>query len=249
MNRLEFSAVVNHINELWPKDPLSDSRIKLFWKALCDISNQVAVDAIDNYAINDKNAAFSPMPAHIKRYLPQGKAHPGADEAWAIAIKASDERESLIWTQQIAAAWGIAQPMYDDGDKIGARMAFKDAYNRIVDCACEPVAIVSIGWDKDGREDVVPKAIKMGLLPVSANQTYLESPESEHSCVKLLNGPKPKNKKYAKRWDEIRKALNERIAENERLKREEDTLAKIKIEDRRQELLDQFEKLNQINLT
>ena len=57
---------------------------------------------------------------------------PGADEAWAIALEALDEACSVVWCGEIQQAFAIARPVLVAGDKIGARMAFRNAYDRLV---------------------------------------------------------------------------------------------------------------------
>ena len=54
--------------------------------------------------------------------------HPTANEAWALALSSADETETVVWTDQIAEAAGIVRPILDAGDEVGARMAFRDAY-------------------------------------------------------------------------------------------------------------------------
>ena len=51
--------------------------------------------------------------------------HPSANEAWALVLAAADESETVVWTEQVAEAAGIAQPVLDAGDEVGARMAFE----------------------------------------------------------------------------------------------------------------------------
>ena len=58
--------------------------------------------------------------------------HQTANEAWGVVMASADESDTVIWTDQIAEAAGIARPILDAGDEVGARMAFRDAYERIV---------------------------------------------------------------------------------------------------------------------
>jgi hypothetical protein len=55
--------------------------------------------------------------------------HPTADEAWALALKAMDENQTVVWTNEIMYAWERCRAVYQDGDKVGARMAFKAVYD------------------------------------------------------------------------------------------------------------------------
>ena len=51
---------------------------------------------------------------------------PGVEQAWAMLPKG--ENDSVVWSEEMATAWGIAAPLLADGDRIGARMAFKESY-------------------------------------------------------------------------------------------------------------------------
>lgn len=94
---------------------------------------------------------------------------PGANEAWAMALQALDERKTVVWTEEMAQAWQVARPVVKGGDEIGGRMAFKDAYERLVRVARDerrmPVVTVSVGWDAELRAAAVEKAVKIGYMP------------------------------------------------------------------------------------
>lgn len=113
---------------------------------------------------------------------------PGSNEAWAMALSALDERNTVVWTQEMAQAWEVARPVVAGGDEIGGRMAFKDCYERLVRVAREerriPVVTVSLGWDSDLRAAAVEKAVKLGYLQPGATAAYLPAPK--HSVIDPL---------------------------------------------------------------
>jgi hypothetical protein len=78
------------------------------------------------------------------------------------------EEASAVMTNEMAEALHIAQPLLDESDQIAARIAFKDAYGRIVDTAKRsgvmPTWFPSLGNDKDGRESVLAEAVRLGRL-------------------------------------------------------------------------------------
>ena len=90
------------------------------------------------------------------------------NEAWSLALKALDERETVVWPKEAEEAWGAARPVAAAGDMVGARMAFLAAYERLVRNAREarelPQMIVSIGWDTPGRERAIEKALQLGYI-------------------------------------------------------------------------------------
>jgi hypothetical protein len=111
---------------------------------------------------------FMPAPNGIVARCRLLDGRPSDDEAWAVALPSRDERETVVWTEEMAQAFAQCRPVLDAGDEIGARMAFKDAYNRLVAAARaagkSAVWSVSAGWDHDRRKAAVNKAVFAGLL-------------------------------------------------------------------------------------
>jgi hypothetical protein len=116
---------------------------------------------------------------------------PGPEEAWAMVPRG--ECTSLVWTDEIAQAWAVAQPLLDEGDAIAGRMAFLETYRRLVQAARDSGAPVkwwpSLGTDSAGRETALLDAARRGrithehavsLLP------YREQPSAE--VAGLLSG-------------------------------------------------------------
>jgi len=92
---------------------------------------------------------------------------PGPEEAWAIVSPAlADERVTIVWTEEMAQACGVASPII--GDPIAARMAFLESYRRLVQKARDAGAAVKwipcLGWDAAGREGPLVEAVREGRL-------------------------------------------------------------------------------------
>ena len=102
---------------------------------------------------------------------------PGKDEAWAIAVMANDEFETVVMTDEIQLALTAARPVLESGDKIGARMTFINAYERFVLHAREAAKPVnwhvSIGYDANRRAIAIEKAVQMQRIPHEHGQKYL----------------------------------------------------------------------------
>ncbi len=110
--------------------------------------------------------------AAIIERIQENDGRPGADEAWSIACTADDEGETVLWTAETEAAFAqAARPLLEHGDKIAARMAFKEFYAKAVREAREqrqPVAWkVSLGWDQERRRAVLSRALELGRLPAA----------------------------------------------------------------------------------
>ena len=100
----------------------------------------------------------------------QGGPHDqGARNAYALALSSSDDRATIVWTNEIADAWAVAAPLLRAGDKFGARQAFVEAYGRITGEARalrqHPVVQVSLGHDPEGRTRALQEAMTAGRLP------------------------------------------------------------------------------------
>ncbi|ENG6258242.1 hypothetical protein ACRJ4Z_004379 [Yersinia enterocolitica] len=105
---------------------------------------------------------------------------PAANEAWALSLPAQDESNTVVWTDEMSQAWTIALPVLESGDKVGARMAFIQTYERLVAAAeaenKSPCWRVSQGWDTEKRVQAISTAKNAGLLPAPIANKYLPSP-------------------------------------------------------------------------
>lgn len=91
---------------------------------------------------------------------------PGFEEAWA--AMPFDESQSVVWSGEMAEAFGVARGLLDDGERVAARMAFKEAYTRLVGQARDEGIRVSwtpsLGYDRRGHESVLADAVTKGRL-------------------------------------------------------------------------------------
>ena len=91
---------------------------------------------------------------------------PDAATAWQMLPQ--DERQTVVWTEEIAEAWGMAFPLLEQADVAAARSAFEQAYRKAVLLARVqhvPVRWVpSLGSDTGSREQVLRDALDKGLL-------------------------------------------------------------------------------------
>lgn len=100
----------------------------------------------------------------IEFLQPDGR--PGAEEAWAMIPK--DENSSAVMTDEMAEAYGIVANLINEGESVAARMAFKEAYIRIVEKnKRNKIAqkwFPSLGNDKEERVAVIAEAVRLGRL-------------------------------------------------------------------------------------
>ncbi len=94
--------------------------------------------------------------------------HPAPNEAWAVAIQAADERNTVVWTTLTQQAWNTALPLVQAGDKIAARPAFLETYGRLLKdarAARLPASYTpSLGFDLTSRNAALTDAVSKGLL-------------------------------------------------------------------------------------
>ena len=178
-DKKQFSELMIATASVYSKD-ISPQMLSMFWGILQDFDFE---DVRAAFSAHLRKSKFFPTPAEILFYMPGAKSHVGADEAWAIALKSMDEEETVVWTQQILEARAIAWDVFVRGDEIAARMAFKDAYNRLVASAPPPVWNVSLGFDAEQRITAINRAVDMGRLPQSKRLEI-----EQHPSVQRLIG-------------------------------------------------------------
>ncbi len=170
----QFAEVWADVHEVMPGGKVFTQRnMTLIFDALEDYPLEAVFQAIK---IHTKKGKFAPVPRDIIEIIigNTGQKHIGADEAWGLVLDSFDENSTVVITKQIAEARGLVIDIYQTGDVTGARMAFRDTYNRIIlSTASNPSWFVSEGFDLANRDDAVQKAIGLGRLPASAASNYL----------------------------------------------------------------------------
>lgn len=161
---------------------------------------RIYCNALDEYFFEDINKAFNvhlrkskffPTIAEIIELIPasQNTRHLGADEAWSLVLKSFDEFATVILTPEMLQAKSIAQDVWNTGDKIGARMAFKSSYTRLTDAAThKPQWQVSVGYDKEQRTDAINEALRLGRIDNTTAQRYLPDLRDAGPIAGLLTG-------------------------------------------------------------
>jgi hypothetical protein len=173
--KTQFMQLLTQSMGAYGKPLPEPSLLKAWWDVLAPYPLQIVMRAFAVYG--DEEDRFAPVPAAIAKRCKLMDGRPSDDEAWAIALLSQDEADTVVWTQEIAEAFGICSMVLRGGDEVGARMAFKDAYNRMVSEARltgRPAKwSASLGWDLAKREIAVTKAANAGLLPAPAVRVML----------------------------------------------------------------------------
>lgn len=115
---------------------------------------------------------------------------PSADEAFGMLVEGWRNEALTVVVPAIAmqAAGNGAQELYFGGDKTGARMAFKGAYERLAANVQSKAAwFVSAGNDRDQRSAAVMAAVKAGRLEQEQAAAYLPSEAVEERLMLTEN--------------------------------------------------------------
>jgi len=185
--------------------------LETYGKEPSDMQTMMAFNLLEKYSLaeikqalaahmSDSNAGrFMPKPAdiigHIESLNPDGFL--SSDEAWAIALDMMDEGNTVVVTDQIMYAMPTATQIYNSGDSVGARMAFKQAYDRLLIEARakgeSPRWYPTMGHDPARRKGAIMAGIEQGLLGqnhLSAVAGLLTDGELENATLLIQQATK-----------------------------------------------------------
>lgn len=179
-----FFDLLDDVWGMYPQAKVpSDGQKAMFFRALSDLTIAQVRAGFDAHVRDPQRGRFAPLPADVIAQVEGNAARdtrPGPEEAWSIALQANDEAKTLVWTEEIAQAWGIAGEVRRQGDDIGARMTFKEAYNRLVAearAARKPAQwTATLGLDASQRDEALQRAHSAGLLPKPERLSELPAP-------------------------------------------------------------------------
>lgn len=169
----EFAALLDGVCSLLSRGQHIPSAIHaaMWFRSLAAHDLGAVRAAFDAHVRDPQRGRFVPVPADILAQLAGAAAddgRPGPDEAWAIAVAGVDESATIVWTDEIAEAWGAARPIMALGDEVGARMAFLEVYARLLRAARDAGAPVrwsaSLGHDPVARDSAIAEAARLGRI-------------------------------------------------------------------------------------
>lgn len=158
---------------------ITATAIELAFEALVDYEVSQIQRALSLHMRDPDRGRFAPKVADVVGILqPVDSAlWPNADEAWALCVRSFDESDTVVICDEIMQAREICQPVMDIGDEIGARVAFRDAYNRTIACSKlqgkKPRWWISQGHNREMREMRITEAVRQGRLHRSQAMTLL----------------------------------------------------------------------------
>ena len=163
--------------------PITPAALRIWWGALVSYDLAELQAAFHRHITDPDQGRFPPTPAAIVAQMADAAGAIGADEAWSLVIGAMDEDATVVLTDLMLEALAVSQARTQwQYDKVGARMAFKSAYDRLVGEARiqgrKPIWQVSAGWDAERRADAVRLAMEGGRLTHDQARGYLPPPDT-----------------------------------------------------------------------
>lgn len=238
-DKQRFSELLDEMGVIYEKKEVPATLKKLYWEDLEQFPMAAIEAAFKAHRRDPERGRFFPKIADLIARIGNA-SHIPADSAWAIALESMDEDRTILWTDEIERAREAARPIWDIGDKYGARLAFVKAYEAILlSTSTPPRYKVSIGNDPAQRQDVVMRAVQDGLLTHERAQAYLPAPDitpAGQAIAGLLTGKVvdlPQDNATKARLEALRAALQRKPAASKEAEERREV-----IEARRREALD-----------
>ena len=189
-DREDFFKMLHSVFEVYAAG-LTDGAVDIWWAALKRYSIQDVRRALNAHVATSGAGHFTPRPADIIGHIQAQDGRIGAEEAWAALPK--DESATVVWSDEMARAFGVALPLIDSGDLIAARMAFLERYRAEVQgarAAGVPVCWTpSLGHDPAGRESVLRTAQAAGRLSAALVEKLLPHRDQPAPAILKLIEP------------------------------------------------------------
>lgn len=115
---------------------------------------------------------------------------PGPEEAWARMPKGERmEEDSVVWCEEERAAYAACRSLLVDGDLIGARMAFKERYEKeLAEARSQrrPVQwIMSVGYDVEHRLTTLATAVQEKRMSLESALNFVPG-ERQNDFAQML---------------------------------------------------------------
>ncbi len=214
-DKQRFSDLMDDLGVIYDRE-VSVTLKRLYWEDLGQFPLDAIEAACQAHRRDRDRGRFFPKPADLLARLGGDAAHIPAEAAWAIALESLDENKTVIWTTEIERARAAARPIWEIGDKYGARMAFVKAYEAILLATPTPPRYkVSVGNDPSQRHECVARAMRDGLLTRDQAHHYLPAPDispTGQGITGLLTGKveEPVDKQAKARLASLRASLRNR---------------------------------------
>jgi hypothetical protein len=158
---------------------------------LADLDGFDSSQILNALSICRKQLKTFPSIADVIARIDDG--HPGVEEAWAMIPK--EEEGSIVWTNEMVGAFGIARNLLLDGDAIAARMAFKESYTQMLATSrsenISPNWFLSPGHDKTTHEPAVREALSKKRISIGYARDLLPEIEFKNPATLAIPDQSP----------------------------------------------------------
>ena len=183
--KAKFTAAVVAVASFYGTE-LNKLALNIYWEALREYELKALDKAMGAHISDPEHGRFMPKPADLIRHLPAKSDQPiGADAAWEMAMRLNigDEDATVVAPQAILSAFPHA--LWECGDKIAARMAFKAVFPVVQETYGMGYS-VSEGLNPAGREPAIMDALVNNLISPKMAQVLLPHMADE---IATLVGP------------------------------------------------------------
>lgn len=195
-DNLRFLDAITALDEFYGRVTEKPS-LRIYWTDLIEFDIADIEQACAAHRKDPEHCAFFPKSGDIIRQIRKLANNDGRidwAEAFAVCIAATDERKTLVWSEEMREAWFSVSELYQL-DKIAAKQSFKSIYERLV---CEARAkrsavrySVSLGGSESHQREVLERAVQRGQLTfMSAKKVFPALDAPPVSNVVLLSAPK-----------------------------------------------------------
>lgn len=173
-------------------EPLTEQRQEIYYRGLAEIPQEQLRIAFRRarYELKwfPKLAELRELAGVLPDLMVDGR--PGPEEAWARMPKGERiEDDSIVWCEEERTAYGACRRLLLEGDQIGARMAFKERYEKELAEARShgrPVQwSVSVGYDIEHRLAALAGAVQEKRITKEKALDFV-SPERRNDFAQML---------------------------------------------------------------
>ena len=186
--KAKFTAAVVGLAGFYGAE-LNKMSLAIYWDTLREHELEALQEAMRCHVKDPDHGRFMPKPADIIRHLPADRIM-GADAAWEVAMKSRlwDEDATIVVSRAVFRAFPFG--IWGMGDKVGARMAFKDAWPAALAKYGDEVE-ASLGLDVAGRAPAVLDAVRTGMIEHHESRSLLpQMAEAEFALGAGIDEPK-----------------------------------------------------------
>jgi hypothetical protein len=169
---------------------LTPAVVEIYWQGLIEYEYEDVAQVCTSHIRGNYGGTFMPKVSDIIASLDADdvNAWPSPDEAWGIAVRTFDEADTCIVCDEIMTARESCEPVMNLGDEVGARMTFRDVFDRQRRAAIangrKPKWWMTPGHDRTLRAQRLAEAVALKRLPPSV-LIGLEAPPTEHPVVAM----------------------------------------------------------------